>query len=92
MGRLRFNSTGEYELGSGGAARKGRYVFFRINGDELLELRPDGPSGASESRSIYRVESAANSSAGINLSRVRLGVTGIQDLHEGTITLTPPRE
>jgi hypothetical protein len=42
---------------------------------------------------IYRVDAARNGGAdaglnGFSLSRIRLGTTGIQDLHEGAITLT----
>ncbi|MDR0583496.1 MAG: pallilysin-related adhesin [Treponema sp.] len=63
LGRLRFFPSGEYELSSGGAAHRGRYVFFRANGEELLELRPEGESpfpeangGAGAARTVYRVE------------------------------------
>jgi hypothetical protein len=96
LGRLRLYPSGDYELGSGSMPQKGRYVFFRANGQELLELRPEAAASA---RMVYRVESARSgdsasdhSSGSLSLSRVRLGATGIQDLHEGIITLTVAAE
>ena len=88
LGRLRLYPSGEYELSSGGMPQKGRYVFFRVDGQELLELRP---AAAAATRMIYRVDTARSgdsASGSLSLSRVRLGATGIQDLHEGIITLT----
>jgi hypothetical protein len=72
LGRIRFFRDGVYEISSGGTTKKGRYAFFMINGQELLELRPeqngglrpegaagDGPeTGARPIRETYRVEAA----------------------------------
>jgi hypothetical protein len=104
-GKLRFYPSGEYELRSGDTTRKGHYVFFRVNDQDLLELRPlDQRPDSSDSRgepkpangdtrTVYRVDTrktAANAeNAGLSLFRVRLGATGIQDLHEGAVTLSP---
>ena len=82
-GRFQFLPTGEYTITLAGAVRKGHYVFYTINENELLELRPS--DNTSESRMIYRMENAAGVTI---LSRVRLGTTGIQDLMEPPITLT----
>ncbi|MDR1251578.1 MAG: pallilysin-related adhesin [Treponema sp.] len=68
LGRLRFFPSGEYEMSSGGEGWKGRYVFFRADDQDLLELRPEregesrsgpppeqrGEQGAV--RMVYRVE------------------------------------
>jgi len=52
IGRFSFHSNGEYELSSGASTVKGRYVFFRADSRELLELRPDhGGSGAARQQS-----------------------------------------
>jgi hypothetical protein len=98
LGRLRFFRTGAYELSSSGTIRKGRYVFFRINGQELLELRAGTelnggePKAEGSARLVYLVDPALNDSAqapaSFSLSRVRLGAMGIQDLHEGQILLS----
>lgn len=72
LGRMRFFGDGVYELSAGGATKKGRYAFFTINGQELLELRPEqngglrpeGAAGAGPEyggrpvRETYRVEAA----------------------------------
>jgi hypothetical protein len=116
LGRLRFYPSGEYELSSGGALQKGRYVFFQVNGQELLEFRPEGTgsrngtaaqlsastainNNSAGTRTVYLLDKARNGddAAGdipgsLNLSRVRLGATGIQDLHEGAILLTAVQE
>jgi hypothetical protein len=88
IGRIRFGSDGAYELAAGGTLKEGKYAFFKLNNQELLELR----SGtASESREIYLVESPAEAGAlrdTLTLLRVRLGARGIQRLHEGNVVLT----
>ncbi|MDR2478683.1 MAG: pallilysin-related adhesin [Treponema sp.] len=98
LGRLRFGKNGFYELSSGGAVKKGRYVFFQVSGQDLIELRPDAVTGGdtraepdSGPRQIYRIEPARKGNvppANLTISRVRLGAMGIQDLHEGQIILT----
>ena len=98
--RINFFSSGEYTINSTGAARsgltangltaRGHYVFFKIDEHDLLELRPndgnDQTASLNERRTLYKVENAAGVTI---LSRVRLGTTGIQDMHDMPITLTP---
>jgi hypothetical protein len=100
-GRLQFYKNGEYTTNSSDqqnvriaaspAAKKGNYVFFKIKEQELVELRPDASSEPLQEgqtgRMIYKVDTAANGS--INLSHVRLGTSGIQDMFEPPVTLTP---
>jgi len=82
-GRIQFNDTGEYSINSSGNIRRGRYLFYEIDNNELLELRPDN---GSETRMVYKTENAA----GVKLlSRVRIGTNGIHDLLEPPVTLTP---
>jgi hypothetical protein len=98
MGRLRFYPNGEYELNSSGALTRGRYAFFRTSGSDLLELRPERNAVKSENgdhRFIYTLtsmESARNNNGSRNenlsLSRIRLGASGIHELHEAPIILT----
>jgi hypothetical protein len=83
-GRVQFNSSGEYTITSAGNTRKGRYIFYKINGGELLELRPEG---GNENRLVYKVEPVAGV---LILSRVKVGINGIQDLLEPPVTLTLP--
>ena len=85
-GRLEFNSAGEYSINSGSAVRKGHYVFYRVNNQELLEFRAENKNDA-EYRMIYKV--AQTGSASLSLSRIRFGVDGVHDLFEPAITLTP---
>ena len=98
MGRLQFYGNGEYELSSGGSTARGRYAFFQVDGKDLLELRPDANKGNNEDRLIYHLTNAnkiENSeepvTENLSLSRVRLGSTGIHDLHESQIILTRAR-
>jgi hypothetical protein len=83
-GRLELKGNGEYSISSGNETKRGRYVFFKVDDHELLELRPDERT---ETRMIYKTE--ALGTAALSLSRVRLGTTGIQDLLETPVTLTP---
>jgi len=86
IGRLQFYNTGEYTITLGSTVRKGRYVFYKVDGQELLELRPFEKNEA-DYRMIFKVETAGNSA--LSLSRIRLGTTGIHDLYETAIILTP---
>jgi len=85
IGRLQFFNTGEYTITSANTARKGRYVFYKVDGQELLELRPFEKNEA-ENRMVYKVETTGNSA--LSLSRIRLGTTGIYDLYDTAIILT----
>ena len=84
-GRLQFHDTGEYTLTSGGSSGNGRYVFFTIDENELLELRPEYARDSASSRMIYKVDTLENSS--LMLSRVRIGTTGIHNILEPPVTL-----
>jgi hypothetical protein len=84
MGRLRFHANGEYELSSSGARTKGRYAFFRVGNHDLLELRPERNGDDRLTYSLTTMDNPDN----LSLSRVRLGATGIQELHEIPVILT----
>jgi hypothetical protein len=98
IGKIRFYPEGNYELNAGGGPRRGKYAFFYIDSRELLELRPESrPGAAADSRETYLVEPAAagetppesgENRKSLTLLRVRLGARGIQELHEGSISLT----
>jgi hypothetical protein len=89
IGKIHFSPDGNYELNVGGSIRSGKYAFFYLENHELLELR----SGSGE-RETYLVESQEDSEnpardrKALTLLRIRLGARGIQELHEGTISLT----
>jgi len=83
-GRIQFYDTGSYSINSSLGQRNGRYVFYNVNENNLLELRPE--SGNTETRMVYSAETVAGV---IILSRVRLGTTGVFDLLEPPVTLTP---
>ena len=87
-GKLQFYNTGEYVITSSSAVRKGRYVFFNVDGNELLEMRPEDSDSASN-RMLYRIENTAGLRI---LYPVRLGTTGIFDLQEPPVTLTMSNE
>jgi hypothetical protein len=94
MGRLRFYANGAYELSSSGTVSKGRYAFFRAGGYDLLELRPErngvGASAAytGENRLVYHCTGMESAGGNMSLARVRLGTSGIQELHEAPVILT----
>jgi len=83
-GRIQFNNSGEYSITSSSNVKKGRYIFYKINVNDLLELRPEG---GDENRLVYKVEAVAGV---VILSRVRVGINGVQDLLEPPVTLTTP--
>jgi hypothetical protein len=83
-GRIQFTSAGEYTINSAGGVKKGRYIFYRVNFIDLLELRPEE---GDENRLVYKAEAVAGV---LILSRVKVGINGVQDLLEPPITLTKP--
>lgn len=86
-GRIQFNSANEYTISSGNTIRSGRYVLFNLDDKELLELRPNEGNDTSSGRMVYRIETIGHSM--LILSRVRLGTSGVQELFEPPVTLTP---
>jgi hypothetical protein len=84
LGRVLFAPDGSFEM-IAGETRQGRYAFFLIEDREALELRFLGQNGES-TRETYRVDRSEDT---LNLSPIRIGAMGIEDLHEGNITLSP---
>jgi hypothetical protein len=76
-GKIVFYRDGSYELGTAEKIlHKGKYVFFNMGKDELLELRPSVPENLPrETLKIGRTENES-----ITLTRVRIGTRGIQEL------------
>jgi hypothetical protein len=84
IGKITFFSNGNYTLASGGGTEKrGRYAFFALDNQELLELRP--VNSGEEARETYRVE--RGDSGAMTLERIRLGTRGVQELHEAAVSL-----
>jgi hypothetical protein len=86
IGRIVFSPDGNFTLVSGGSVQKrGRYAFFMLDNQELLELRPlNNGDAATET---YRVERDGGESGAMTLERIRLGTRGAQDMHEAAISL-----
>jgi hypothetical protein len=93
IGKVIFNKDGTYEISDTEPYKKGKYTFFLMDQDLLLELRP-GDAGIN--RDIYQVrypEAAAGADPFIpydtlSLTRIRLSTRGILSLHEPDIFLT----
>jgi hypothetical protein len=83
-GRMQFTNSGDYTITSAGNVKKGRYIFYKVNNTDLLEMRPEE---GNESRLVYKAENAAGV---LILSRVKVGINGVFDLLEPPITLTKP--
>ncbi|MFP3089215.1 pallilysin-related adhesin [Treponema sp. TIM-1] len=91
IGRLSLQKDGTYELYQGDSYKQGTYAFFIIEGETLLELRPQD---AGIERDIYQVHYPETESSesewlsAFTLTRIRLSTRGIQSLHEPAIFLT----
>jgi hypothetical protein len=89
IGRMAFFSDGSYVLSTGGIVQqRGKYAFFALDNQELLELRPQNGTV----RETYRVEYSPGGEndayENLTLVRIRLGTRGIQELHEAAISMT----
>ena len=58
-------------------------IFYKVGENDLLEMRPE--DGTEENRLVYKIETVAGV---MILSRVRVGINGVQDLLEPPITLS----
>lgn len=99
IGTLQFSKNGFYTLASSETNRKGKYSFFRINNQELLEFRsekglPVQYSKSEDSREVYLVEYSGKFDAGsfkfpenIILYPARIGTQGAQKLHKPAVFL-----
>jgi hypothetical protein len=89
-GRLRFRADGSYELRTDDDAMTGNYAFFVIDDIELLELRPSGLGSAA--RTTYRVSRTTRPGPSaveeMSLRKVRLGIRGLEEMHEGDLVFT----
>lgn len=89
-GILRFFQDGRYEFVPPGTDAKtvdsGIYAFFPIENGEYLELRVDAAAGRSAGRTVYRVSrnppTGGETGEELRLLKVRLGISGAEDLHE----------
>jgi hypothetical protein len=102
-GKIIFYRDGSYELhplsGPSELSRRGQYVFFSIGEEELLELRPEAAGENRNwetvqpelSRETFKVNRNGEKQAvpgNLTLTRIRISIKGIQDLHESPILLT----
>ncbi|MDR1108873.1 MAG: pallilysin-related adhesin [Spirochaetaceae bacterium] len=91
IGKLTFNKDGTYELSDTEPGKKGKYTFFLMDQDLLLELRPED-AGINDMYHVRYPEAVwANSSLPydtLSLTRIRLSTRGILSLHEPDIFLT----
>jgi hypothetical protein len=101
-GNLAFYRDGTYELipllNLAELSRRGQYVFFKYENEELLELRPTGHAEAVKDRrhlssapqelrrETFKVTREDPES--LTLTRIRISAMGIQELHELPIRLT----
>jgi hypothetical protein len=85
LGRVGFAANGAYRIETDSAARTGKYAFFRLGTEELLELRPAARSAAERvPREVYAV---ARDDSGLVLFRVRIGAKQIERYPEASIAL-----
>jgi hypothetical protein len=85
LGRVSFNANGEYRIASEGSVKTGKYAFFLLGNEELLELRQKASTaGERLPREVYAV---ARDGSGIVLSRVRVGIRSIEHYREPSIAL-----
>ncbi|MCL1994132.1 MAG: pallilysin-related adhesin [Spirochaetes bacterium] len=95
-GRIRFYNSGYYTVTYGNSVISGgRYLFFTVNGYNLLELRPDQgmdnhggrrDGEVNSAREVFQIEALGATTA--MLTRVRLGASGISSMQEMPVLLT----
>jgi len=99
MGKMHFFSDGSYELNSGGVLRQGKYAFFYLGDQELVELRSNElrsgesnhQSNSALNREIYLIEKSEADLPNpktLTMNKVRIGARGIVMLNERAVVLT----
>ena len=97
IGTVNFDLEGNFRIISAENNIQGKYAFYLLNEEQILELRPlenrdAGIMNNTGPRETYLVEFGTPETGDImetiTLSRVRLSTRGIQRLYERAITLT----
>jgi len=84
IGKIQFRSDGTYALDSDGAVSEGRYAFFYFGDTEIMELR-SGKSGKTYMVKSSRQAESPSPRLAMILSRVRLGLKGVDDFGENPV-------
>jgi hypothetical protein len=89
IGKIRFLKNGSYEINSEAVSTQGKYAFYYLYNEEVLELRPENSSASQ--REVYLIEGEMNippPRKTMTLLRARIGAKGIERLHERPVLLT----
>ncbi|MDR2494581.1 MAG: pallilysin-related adhesin [Spirochaetaceae bacterium] len=92
IGMLSLFKDGAYAITSQGAEVKGKYAFFVVNGEELVEFRPDRRKSRTV-RELYLLNydrkdgDDPHPPENLTLLPVRLGIGGVERLRESALTL-----
>ncbi|MDR1929509.1 MAG: pallilysin-related adhesin [Treponema sp.] len=95
-GQISLYRDGSYEMVSGEGIsaniERGKYVFFNMENQEILELRPEIPQEGKdpvkprrETFKVNRIENDGEET--LTLIQVQMGTRGIQELHEAPVSL-----
>ncbi|MDR2841930.1 MAG: pallilysin-related adhesin [Spirochaetaceae bacterium] len=84
IGNVQFFDTGDYEIEMNGTIKKGRYVFFGLEENELLEFLPVDKTN----RETYRVIRNEKKDDTFSLERIVLTVRGLQEFHDAPLIFT----
>lgn len=92
IGKMYFKESGSYEINSGTSLTEGKYAFFNVNGEEMLELRPNGASAAQREMFLITEDESEGEKAfpanTLTLFRARLGAGGVEKTNEEAVLLT----
>ncbi|MDR2517844.1 MAG: pallilysin-related adhesin, partial [Spirochaetaceae bacterium] len=92
IGMMSLSAGGLYTITSEGNEVKGKYAFFMVNGEELVEFRPDRKKNQ-VFRELYLLNydkkegGPEGAPENLTLIPVRLGIAGVERLRQGALTL-----
>lgn len=86
LGKMVLSRDGEYQLELNGAEHSGKYAFYKVGENEILEFV--SLNDPKRKRTTYRVDRARGESPGaLALARIRLGINGIYEFREPPVLL-----
>ncbi|GMO25143.1 MAG: hypothetical protein Ta2B_04640 [Termitinemataceae bacterium] len=98
LGDVEFFENGEYQINSNGNSKKGKYIFFALEDNELLELLPYNTGSDSKNvkniklnnlpRETFKVIRNETHPNDFTLERIKMTTRGLQEYHETVIVFT----
>ncbi|GHV19768.1 hypothetical protein FACS189494_02190 [Spirochaetia bacterium] len=88
LGMIKFFLNGDYTLDLNGTVKQGKYVFFMLEDEEILNLTGITENSPSETYRVMRNKDGEAKTSDFSIERIGLTTRGMQEYHEAEIQFT----